>query len=94
MYDIVLSPPAPVHGLPATSFGRLYHGFKQKVGRGRLGANMSKKVAAIILVHECDENPCHLTNEVQVDWIKQLLPLNKLEWNWKLHDVKVYDVKG
>jgi len=54
---------------------------------------MGRKVATIVLVHDCDEDPCHLESGSQAKWIKQLLPLGKLEWNWKLLDIKVYDVR-
>lgn len=55
---------------------------------------MAKKIVSIILIHECDEDPCHLNNENQSKWIKENLPLNKLEWNWKLFALKVYDIRG
>ncbi|MBI2183653.1 MAG: hypothetical protein HYU39_01710 [Thaumarchaeota archaeon] len=55
---------------------------------------MGRKIATVILMHDCDENPCHLDNESQIKWIRQNLPISKLEWNWKLFAVKVYDVGG
>ncbi len=55
---------------------------------------MAKKIATIMLIHDCNENPCHLDNENQANWIKQHLPLSKLEWNWKFFQLKIYDVQG
>ena len=53
---------------------------------------MVKKIANITLVHECDEKNCHLDNPEQTKWIENILPKEKLEWNWKLTDIKVFDV--
>ena len=53
---------------------------------------MAKKITNITLVHECDESNCHLDNQEQKKWIENILPKEKLEWNWKLTDIKVFDV--
>ena len=53
---------------------------------------MVKKIAKITLVHECDEKNCHLDNNEQTKWIENILPKEKLEWKWKLTDIKVFDV--
>ena len=45
---------------------------------------MAKKITNITLVHECDESNCHLDNQEQTKWIENILPKEKLEWNWKL----------
>ena len=53
---------------------------------------MIKKITNITLIHECDETNCHLDNQEQTKWIENILPKEKLEWNWKLTDIKVFDV--
>ncbi|MCS7116296.1 MAG: hypothetical protein RMJ31_00975 [Nitrososphaerota archaeon] len=53
---------------------------------------MGKKIAIITLIHQCDENPCHLDNRAQEEWIKRLMPIEKLSWNWKLHTIRVVDI--
>ena len=55
---------------------------------------MAEKIANITISHTCDENPWHLDNDEQVKWIKNILPKEKLGWNWKLMNVKVFDLKG
>ena len=53
---------------------------------------MGKKIATILLSHVCDEEPCHLTNEDQRKWIANILPKDKLGWNWKIDTVNVFDI--
>lgn len=53
---------------------------------------MAKKIANIVITHECEEQPCHLNNEEQTTWLEKTLPKEKLGWNWKLVDIKVFDV--
>jgi|TARA_B100001750_G_C15511558_1_gene604042 hypothetical protein len=53
---------------------------------------MIKKITNITLIHECDETNCHLDNQEQTKWIENILPKEKLGWNWKLTDIKVFDV--
>tara|TARA_B100000029_G_scaffold235347_1_gene232462 strand:+ start:1094 stop:1330 length:237 start_codon:yes stop_codon:yes gene_type:complete len=55
---------------------------------------MAKKITNITLVHECDDSNCHLDNQEQTEWIKNILPKEKLGWNWKLTDIKVFDVNS
>ena len=55
---------------------------------------MARKIATIVLIHDCEDDPCHLDSDNQAKWIKGLLPLDRLEWNWKLMNIKVIDVKG
>ena len=56
---------------------------------------MGKKLAMVILIHECDEDPCHLNNDFQESWIRKNIDSDeKLRWNWRLHNVRVVDLKG
>ena len=45
---------------------------------------MGHKIATIVLSHDCDEKQCHLKNEEQSKWLAEILPTDKLDWNWKL----------
>ena len=53
---------------------------------------MGHKIATIVLSHDCDEKQCHLKNEEQPKWIAEILPTDKLDWNWKLISIKVFDI--
>ena len=53
---------------------------------------MGHKIATIVLSHDCDEKQCHLKNEEQSKWIAEILPTDKLDWNWKLISIKVFDI--
>ena len=53
---------------------------------------MVHKIATIVLSHDCDEKQCHLKNEEQSKWIAEILPTDKLDWNWKLISIKVFDI--
>ena len=56
---------------------------------------MGRKIAMVTLIHECDEDPCHLNNDIQESWIRKNLDSNgKLKWNWHLHKVRVVDIQG
>ena len=33
-----------------------------------------------------------LKNEEQSQWLTEILPTDKLDWNWKLVSIKVFDV--
>jgi hypothetical protein len=54
---------------------------------------MSKKIAIITLIHTCNENPCHLSNEGQAKWIEEQIKRTNLGWNWKILRIWVGDVK-
>ena len=53
---------------------------------------MGHKIATIVLSHDCDEKQCHLKNEEQSQWLTEILPTDKLDWNWKLVSIKVFDI--
>ena len=53
---------------------------------------MGHKIATIVLSHNCDEKQCHLKNEEQSKWLTEILPSDKLDWNWKLVSIKVFDL--
>jgi|TARA_B100001245_G_C22579084_1_gene287929 hypothetical protein len=56
---------------------------------------MTKKIAMVIFTHECEEDPCHMKNETQENWIyNHVKTIDKLKWNWKLEQVRVVDLKG
>jgi len=56
---------------------------------------MARKLALIILIHECDEELCHLDNASQEGWLAEQIQSNKrIAWNWKLHRVRVVDLIG
>ena len=56
---------------------------------------MARKIALVILSHECEEDPCHVNNATQEGWIrKHIQELEKLKWNWELNKVRVVDLKG
>ena len=56
---------------------------------------MGKKIAILVLIHECDEDICHLKNDVQESWIRKSIESDeKLKWNWRLHNVRVLDLKS